>query len=314
MSYFAIVALQDVPMHRCLKVMLFTSVALLLLHFLAYWIIYYFRPEMITLSYRDGRARHAFFFVHPNAFSMVVMWSVAEYLYLKFDRLRFRNAVILFAIIIVTYYLTMTRTVVILAAVTIIGTFVVKRTSGVVNWFVRAFAKYGFAFFSAFFIVVSVYFFSFDGMVKTVVTYLDKLISNRIVLGALADKLYGLTLLGQEIQYGAIKWDPIYRMNELALDIGYHKVAFELGLFYTGLFSTALFLSARKLPIKECFFIGVYLIFACSESYITNAILCFPLLFVAEAMYGNGERVQAANMVCAGREMRSHGTGIGDSQ
>lgn len=307
MSFFAVAGFQDVPLKRCLRVMLTVKTVLLLIHFAAYWLVYFLRPGYFSPVPKNGLLMNTMYFGQANSFAMFVIWAVAEYYYIHWEQLNFRRVGLSLAVIAGMYLCTASRASLLSALAVVFGALTVRHGNAGLKRIFRAAARYGYALLSLFFVTASVSYMRLSGAGKELLVRLNAMLSDRIVLAALVDKMYGLTFLGNRVTYGEIPWDPVYRMNELFLDVGYLSVAFEFGLFYTLLLSFGFWYCAGRLEDKECFFIVIYLLFGCAESYISNAILCFPLLFIAGVIFKNGSPAPSG----AETERRNRASAVG---
>ena len=93
---------------------------------------------------------------------------------------------------------------------------------------------------------------------------------------------YGATFFGQTLKLRQNDYWNGYWFNGIACENAYiwHLVSF--GVIYLLLLAFLFFAVADKVSRQDTIFLGVYILYAVTELYVTNAVLCFSLILLAQ--------------------------------
>ena len=255
---------------------------LLTVHVAAYIFTLLRNPDSIEYVYRDSVLRHSFFFSFSNTFSMFLIWTIFEYLYVNYEQLTLQSLIIVTAIDASLNYFTLSTTNTIISVVVLLLILFNKLfpewKMGAVRWFV----KYAYMILSVFFCLITVYYRKLSGSLMEIYNWLDDFFTGRLIYGAYMYEKYGATFFGQTFKLRQNDYWNGYWFNGIACDNTYlwHLVSF--GVVFLVILSVLFFAVAGKVKRQDAIFLSVYILYAVTEIYVTNAVLCFSLIVLAQ--------------------------------
>lgn len=284
-TYFCMAASKNINLKYVLDYSFKVKTFLLSFHVIVYIFTLINDPSSIKYVYRDGVLRHSLFMSHANTFSMFLIWTIFEYLYVNYERLTLRSLIIIAAINTVLNYFTSSVTNTILWFLVMIAVLINKLYPTWRMDSLRWFVKYGFAILSAFFSLITVFYRRLSGPFIIFYDWLNDFFTGRLIYGAYMFEKFGATFFGQTLKlpkndYWNGRW-----FNGIACDNSYlwHLVSF--GTLYLILLSLLFFVVANKASKKDTIFLAAYILYGITEMYVTNAVLCFPLIILAQYMF-----------------------------
>lgn len=259
-----------------------------------------FRLGIISqyIMYREGVPRYSLGFYHPNTVGIIFFILLAEYFYLKNEKLRLRHFVVSISMSFFIFYLTNSRTTLIINIILILGILLVKYLNfDKIHRFL-----YIFIFLPSLCFVISII--STKIFLGSNLVYrINELLSGRIFYGRLFIDLYGIHLFGNpnvkiigtkqvSESYGASK--------AMILDNSYLLTLVENGvipLFFLLLLYTFLIFSVIR---NERYYLLIILVsFLClglTESFAFNYQYNIFLLYFS-AVFFHKEKLNANKMV-----------------
>ena len=281
-TYFCMVASKHVNLKYVLNWSYKVRAFLLTVHVAAYIFTLIRNPDSIEYVYRDSVLRHSFFLSHANTFSMFLIWTIFEYLYVNYEQLTLQSLIIVTAIDASLNYFTLSTTNTIISVVVLLLILFNKLfpewKMGAVRWFV----KYAYMILSVFFCLITVYYRKLSGSLMEIYNWLDDFFTGRLIYGAYMYEKYGATFFGQTFKLRQNDYWNGYWFNGIACDNTYlwHLVSF--GVVFLLILSVLFFAVAGKVRRQDAIFLSVYILYAVTEIYVTNAVLCFSLIVLAQ--------------------------------
>lgn len=283
------ISIQDVELEKALNIVWKFKAFLLSIHVIAYVANFLANPYSVPYSYRNGVQRMTFYQGHANTFSMYVCWISMEYLYSNFKKLNPLRLGIVWIINYVFYIFCDSNTAmtIISMACIFIGISTIKR--GFIKYYemlVKFFSKYLYAFLSIFFVTIIIGF--VNGLFADIFETLDKFFTGRLLYGAVAYDLKGLSIFGKVAEFDQkIYWNG-YWIDGMIFDNCYIWMMVSYGIVYLVLISLASIVFNKRMDVRDRIFIILYTLYTVMEAYVMNAAICFPLLIFG--MYFTGKR------------------------
>ena len=279
MSYLGIISCSDVDLKKVLKIALFTKTMILSIHIVYYIIRLCFNEEVFLIYRRNGFIRHTFGLAHPNSVGLIVLWILLEILYLYYDQLNIFSGISIISIGCLFFYFTDSKTLIITLILTMALVACHKLNLKIITKGIFVFSKWGFSLLSLFFYTCMTMYRKSSGLLNIVLNKLDAILSGRIRSASYVYERNGLTLLGRLLEFDNT-WDDVYKLDFVVLDTAYSRLMLYEGIFYLIIFCIGFIALSNYTKTKDQIFIISYLLYGISESIITNAFLCFPLLFL----------------------------------
>jgi hypothetical protein len=117
---------------------------------------------------------------------------------------------------------------------------------------------------------------------------LDKFFTGRLLYGAVAYDLKGLSIFGKVAEFDQkIYWNG-YWIDGMIFDNCYIWMMVSYGIVYLVLISLASIVFNKRMDVRDRIFIILYTLYTVMEAYVMNAAICFPLLIFG--MYFTGKR------------------------
>ena len=281
-TYFCMAASKGINLNYVLGWSYKVRATVLTVHVAAYIFTLITNPESIEYVYRYGVLRHSFFMSHANTFSMFLIWTIFEYLYVNYEKLNVPRLVIVALINATLNYFTLSTTNTIISVVVLVlivmEKFIPKWKMGIVRWFV----KYAYAILGVFFCLISVYYTQFNSTLLSMYNWLNDFFTGRLIYGAYMYDKYGATIFGNTLALRDKDYWKGYWFNGIACDNAYmwHLVSF--GLIFLVILSLLFLAVGKNISRKDAIFLSVYSMYAITEIYVTNAVFCFSLIVLAQ--------------------------------
>lgn len=276
MSTLGVAALKGMNVRQIVKVAYATKVFWLSIHFICYLFAQLLIPSIIHYSVIDGIVRGRIFLSQPNTCAMLFVWAALEYLYLKFEKIKFYEFAVSLIITGIVFIITDSKTSMIVYLLFWI-LFAIKENN-LVKKIILFFSKYGYILLTVFCVTFTVLY-----NVLPIAKIVNTMLTGRLAGSAKAYSLYGFTLMGQYLDLeNNAEWDSVYGVERIWLENSYTAIFINYGIIYGIVIAIALFIAAKHLSVKAQIFVCLMLVYGISESYIINIYLCFPLLLVAD--------------------------------
>lgn len=286
-SFLLIFAIKNIDLNRTLKLMYTTKFIFLSIHIIAYFIALVYFPDSILYVYRNGVKRQNFFIGHPNTFAMIAYWCMFEFVYVKYKKLQDFHFVLFIILSYLVKYYTDSNTGFFISTFVIIAIFLDKKNIHIEKVIIRFLAKYSFAFFSIFFSLITIFYSNLSGIALELYNKLNKYLTDRLIYGAFAYDKYELTFFGKSLYFDdKIQWHT-YWFDGMTFDNTFLWLLVAFGIFYLVILSIGFYLFSKNASNIQCIFVVAYIFYAIMESYVLNAVFCFPLLFLGLFVFNN---------------------------
>ena len=161
-------------------------------------------------------------------------------------------------------------------------------------------ARFGFAFCSIFFTVITMWFTSMPPAIRELYLKLNDFFTGRLLFGAFTYETFGIAWLGNPGVYlsGTTYFEGFW-IDSLVYDNSYIYLLVYYGAIFLPIFSIAFIITGKdkmhntRRNVEKILLIG-YTFYAIMENYAINAVLCFPVLFVGSRIFEMYEEKQQA--------------------
>lgn len=275
-TVITILAIRQLNFTTVIRKLRIWSTWFLCVHSICFALLYFMGQTQLFSTDGQGRVRASFGFGHANSFSIYVFNIILMWTWEKYDELSWKNVFAVAVIDTVLFQLTDSKTFYFCALVFLLLLMVIRCKKLPVGWIIEA-AKLIFPTLSLLFL--SAYGLLLKGNLLT--RTLDKALTGRITLGAYALQKYGVSFMGQKLNFGSMTWTPEWQLNYFTLDCTYTSLWINIGWLWIIILIGCFFLIAQKGSIKTSVFIIMWALYAISEVHGLDAYLCFPILMIS---------------------------------
>lgn len=275
-TVITILAIRQLNFTTVIRKLRIWSTWFLCVHSICFALLYFMGQTQLFSTDGQGRVRASFGFGHANSFSIYVFNIILMWIWEKYDELSWKNVFAVAVIDTVLFQLTDSKTFYFCALVFLLLLMVILCKKLPVGWIIEA-AKLIFP-------TLSLLFLSAYGLLlkgNLLIRALDKALTGRITLGAYALQKYGVSFMGQKLNFGSMTWTPEWQLNYFTLDCTYTSLWINIGWLWTIILIGCFFLIAQKGSIKTSVFIIMWALYAISEVHGLDAYLCFPILMIS---------------------------------
>ncbi len=302
-------AIQDVDFQKVLNVTWKVKAFLLGIHVLAYATDAVIQPWKLTYSYRDGVQRMTFYQGHANTFAMYLCWISLEYLYSSFERLTYLNIGIVWLINFFFYQFCDSNTAMITVTFACILILCCKVLHGsrkeIFEKIITVVSKYLYAFLSIFFVSIIIGY--VNGLFVPVFEFFDDLFTGRLLYGAVAYDLKGISFFGKSFSFDSKTYWRGHWVDGMIFDNCFIWMMISYGIVYLVLISLGCIIFNSKMTVRDKIFILLYTMYTVMEAYVMNAAICFPLLILGIHMTRHVEKENRAyDYIAKRRELLKH--------
>lgn len=284
-TFICVAAASDIDLKVVLKIKMWFTSFFLIVHIVLYLIARQINPEVITYAYRKGVQRESFFITHPNTFSMLIAWTIFEFIYVYYEKLKAWHYIAICLIITFMKVFSDSNTSLISTILVLILVIADKTNNKMLMKLTSIASKYGFLAFLFFFSAITALFSRLTGIGKSFYVLLNDIFSGRLLYGALVYDYYGSTIFGHHINFGTkTYWNGIW-FDEISCDNMYVWSFVYFGVFFMLLIGMGFLIINKRTTNIEKILILAYTVYACMESYILNAAFCFPVIFIGKYIY-----------------------------
>lgn len=273
------IAIQDVDLEKALNIVWKFKAFLISIHVIAYMAAFILNPYSVPYSYRNGVQRMTFYQGHANTFSMYICWISMEFLYSNFKKLTPLKLGVVWFINYFFYIFCDSNTaltIITMASILIYISMLKNDFSKYYEWLIKIFSKYLYAFLSIFFVTIIIGY--VNGLFSGVFEILDQMFTGRLLYGAVAYDLKGLSIFGKVAAFDdKIFWRGHW-IDGMIFDNCYIWMIVCYGIVYLVLISLASIVFNSQMDIRDRIFIILYSLYTIMEAYVMNAAICFPLL------------------------------------
>lgn len=293
-SVLCILAAQNVDFDRILKMSYRIKGTFIAIHVVLYAIARVVMPSAISYSYRGtgGLPRTQFFLSHANTFSMFLVWTIFEYLFVNYSIVTWKNILACWAIILFFYKFTDSNTMIIASTVVVVGMLCMKYWRG--HKVISFISKYCCLICAIVFPVLIAIYTKLSGAALELWLQLDEIFTGRLLYGAVVYDLKGWTLLGKTHSFEAKTFWRGHWFDGIGCDNIYVWMFVCYGYLELLMVAFAFIRMNKYAADKEKIFIIAFVIYGIMEAYVTNALFCFPLLFIGKYFWENANKESAS--------------------
>lgn len=282
-----ILSARNVDVNKVIKLILCLNIIVIGFHCIKYILDYNANVDLLEFQKQfirsNGKIRHTFYFYHPNTFSNNLFWSWMMYFYLNFGKKKevIRTCIVGIAFAIITYIFPNSRNAALFYIIAIL-LYCIFQNKKVINS--KLFAINTNLFFLLCFFVswLLLVFLGQDGIIGELVSKINSLLSNRILIGKMYLREYGISIFGNlfipEKNIAAIG------VTRVVFDNWYYYMIIRLGLlmsiFYCLIFCKSLLKLSENNNWSKVFVIVIFLLYNCIECVGMTPIISIPYFFI----------------------------------
>ena len=282
--YLAIFGAQDVDIKKAIKYIFYSTFILLLIHIIAFLFSLVTGIGNVVVSYTIAKqARYNFYLTHPNIFAGIVLWLTAEYVFLKYDKIKTLNLGVIAIIYLATYFLTASRTTLISSMFFILLVILSKneKCKNIIN----KTAKWSFVSIALF---TALLIFMYANFNNPFIKKVDEVLSYRLSLGSTAIQKYGVAVISKDVNLDEDVLWAYGKYKDLNIDSLYTRSFVVYGIVYIFIFELGFYMLIRKYKNRNYgIFILMFSIIAFTERYLLNPIIGFPILLLSKVINEN---------------------------
>jgi len=292
LSYLLVICIKDIDLKNVLKTILSINIVMLLIHICGYVLNLIFEFKDVVVYYTDeGSVIHNFLVGHLNHFAILLFWTYAIYMYLKFENINYKDYIFGVILGIIAYVFPQSKTIAIATGVFICLIIALKLNKEKINQLIRIGSKYLFIIFTISTIIVIVPYRYLDERITDVIDQIDVILSGRILYPHAVYKKHGFTMIGEFVDYKEIQeWGGPFIMDNL-----YGKILFNYGYFYSILLTYLLIAKSKKFEDKEHIYVIIFSIMAICEVHVLNACIGITLLMIGDIVQNRREKDERIN-------------------
>ena len=288
--YLAIFAAQNTDIKKTVKCLFYTTSILLLIHIVVFLFSLATGLGNIVVSRTiTGQSRYNFYLTHPNIFAGIVLWLTAEYVFLRYDKIKALNLCVIGVLYVITYFFTASRTA-LLASIFFMVLVILskhKKCKEIINIVAR------WSFISVA-LITALLIFIYANFNNPIITKIDQTLSYRISLGSTAVQKYGVGLITRDIDLDEEVLWAYGKYKDLNIDSLYTRSFIVYGIIYILIFELGFYILMKKYKNSNYgIFVILFSVIAFTERYLLNPIIGFPILLLTQIFNENGENKKA---------------------
>ena len=278
-------AIQGIDLKILLKYRCWTKIFLIAFH-----VLYTFGMMLVDFSAvptieRNGYIRYFFYLGQPNTFQMYVLWTTLEFMYVYFDKVNERKILGILALNIFFYSFTNSNTAIQVMLFVGVLLYLYKHHYAIARRIINWISQYGYGVFTVM-ILLLMYMYNYSGGILRVITrVINKGMTGRLAYGAYALYRDGLAIIGHRLSLEEVTlWNGQW-FDALYLDSAYMALLLKYGIVWILIAVYGIYQCAKKKKIRENIFLMAYILYGIMESYVLDASICFPILFLGKQYF-----------------------------
>ena len=271
------IAIKDVDFDKVIRFLFKITLVFMIIHtILSVTMPFLFERDLLFVHTDGLRIRYAFGFIHPNSFSIFLFNLILMWVWLNYERIRYKHILVIFATGVLAFIFSDTRTSFVLLIVLCMMLTLDK-------WIPKfhlalSFLAKGIVPVLSLLVFVLIRLFLQGNLLVIII---NSILLNRIRLGAFAYYNWGLSLFGQNLQNVHVGWDPVARRwtTLLIFDNIYSFFMVEIGIIWLIVVSVLFYFLARKGNKRINLCIIIWAAYGMTEVHGWNGFILFPFLF-----------------------------------
>jgi len=289
-SFLLIIAIQDIDIEKVIRVSFYTKIGSIVFHMLIYIAVFIADHESINFVFRGGSSdipRHFFFMGHANTFSAFLLWSSIDYIFIHYRKLNIFHLAAIWIVNLSFYAFTYTNTALMLLCTVTALIALDKLGRGIFDGLITALAKYGYTVFAAMCAFLTVIYSRLGGTLRTMWDAFDRFMTGRLWYGAYAFDFFGPTFFGRTLSGipEKIFWQNRWQDAFYTFDSHFLGNLYCYGIFNLVLVGAALIVLCRKMETREKIIIIAFSVYAISEAYVANVVICSAMFIIGKHIY-----------------------------
>jgi len=272
------VAIKNFDFDEMILLFFRTSLVFMVVHVLLSVLVPGLFSVDLVIHHLGFRIRYTFGFIHPNVFSIILFNIILMWVWLNFERMKYRHIIVIFALGIIAVIFSDTRSSFVLTLVLCLLLLLQKKISKFAK-LLRFLASSIVPLLSITVLWLMISFLQGSEWARII----NIMLTNRIRLGAFVYYNWGVSLLGRNLQNMNRGWDPITRRwtDLFIYDNIYSFFMIELGVAWLLVISIMYFFLSRYNNDKMNICIIMWALYGMTEVHGWNGFVLFPFLFFA---------------------------------
>lgn len=281
-----ICAIQSIELKKLLKISATIKTVLISIHIVVYFTTYLLDPSKITYVYRtDMVPRHYFFLGHANTFTVFLVWTCIELIYINYERVKFFHFLLIWAINVFFFQFTDSKTGFIVITAFLLSCLLEKKGIRIVIGFINTFSRYAFLIATLFSCTLVILYTKLTGIGLEIYNAINDFFTGRLMYGAYVYDIYGFTLFGRSIKFGSkTYWRGLW-MDGIIFDNTYIWFFGLYGSIHLCIISGLFIWLLPKASYIEKAIICFCVFYGLTEAYIIDPFVCFPILIIGKYFY-----------------------------
>ena len=277
-NFLAIVGIKGVDIKNIVKIDIAVKLFFILLHSIIYLHDYIYDYSNITQTFlytKDLEIRHTLYFSHSNGVGGLVLWLIIDMFYISKNKLR--TYIISTVVMLFYYYLTVSRTAMIIYIIFSILLFINYKKEKIFNEKTNFVLKY----MVDIMLIITIVLVVIPNIVgnSTIIDYIDMLLSRRLYFSQWAIETYGFNLLPNA--------KTSLLENGLIIDNFYIRCIVSYGFITYLMLSAKYKLLSNKIKNMDRIILMILPIYLFNELFCYNIGRAIPLLILANALFNN---------------------------
>jgi len=217
-------------------------------------------------------------YIHPNVGAAAVIGILLSWVWINFERIRQKNVLLIFCIVIVLYILTHSRASFLCGSLLCLLLLIKNNEKSGLRKLAIKVSPYVVPF-CAVLTIILIYHYKKD---NTIVSAFDRILTGRIKLGAYGLQNEGITIIGHYIPYlnGRIPWDPYWGLNGFTFDNVYSQALIHSGAIWLMIYAVVFYLLGKKQNFKISSYIIIWAFYGLTEIHGLNGFIWMPIFIV----------------------------------
>lgn len=284
-------AIKYVNLRKLLKYRYYTKVIIIAFHVLYTFVVFLIDPQIIPTVERGGEIRYYFYLGQPNTFQMYVLWTTLEILFVYYKSLRKEDLIVAFLVNMFFYYFTDSNSSILVLIFTLMLIYFSKYNKKSYR-FIDQITKYSY-FIITLIIFMMAYFYSNAGILGVVLKIVNKVMTGRLAYGAYVFQQSGITIFGSKLEFSEIVFWNGQWYDDLYLDSAYLALLLQYGVVWVVIIGYGIYKCAKLRRVIEInIFLLSYIMYGIMESYVLDASVCFPILFIGKMYFRRKQKVK----------------------
>lgn len=250
----------------------------------------------------SGIIKHAYGFYHPNTLGILCFAILVEWLYLRYEKMKITEWILIFVIAYLMYRIAASRTATYTFSIILVMFFVAQRWS---RFFELKISKAILILLTAIFAGISwwILFLYIKG--NTIAQAINSLTTQRLRYAANFYAEYGISVFGKNIEFVSSRAAQLQGISSEILDMAYVRGPILFGIIFSAIVFIGYMILVKKcldndggirgMNIGLALFVTYYVILGLGENYLLNPVYCVPMILIPSAFVGIRKKNTSTN-------------------